>query len=99
VSIAPATPFRARPLRNEPTRKPEHYQAAVHVGPAPTFNDDTYRIEVHLLNYDGEDLYGERLTVELVRKIRDIKKFTSEEELKSAIAADCAAARKILATA
>ena len=96
VRIAPATTFQARPRRNEPARLPDQYQAAIHIGPAPTFNDDTYRIEVHLLDYKGEDLYNQRLTVELVRKIRDIKKFATEEELKSAMIADCAEAREVL---
>lgn len=94
IHVSPAVPFRARPARGETGRTPEHYLAAIHIGPAPTFNDADYTIEVHLLDYAGDHLYGQRLTVELVKKIRDIKKFDSEEELKSAIAADCAEVRK-----
>lgn len=76
--------------------KKQFWQAAVHIGPAPTFNDSTYRVEVHILDYKGGDLYGTPVTVELVKKIREIKKFVSEDELKAAIAADCVEARQIL---
>jgi len=94
--IAPVAPFRARPVRNEPGRTADHYEAAIHIGPAPTFHDETYRIEVHLLDFDGGDLYGQPMTIELVKKIREIKKFNSEEELKAAIADDCIEARAVL---
>lgn len=76
--------------------KKQFWLAAVHIGPAPTFNDTAYRIEVHLLDYKGDELYGQPLTVELVKKIRDVKKFNSEEDLSAAIAADCVEARQIL---
>ncbi len=99
VYISPKAPFRARAARGEAERKPGHYLAAIHIGSAPTFNDDDYTIEVHILDYDGDNLYEERLTLELIKKIRDIKKFESEEELKVAIASDCAEARTILKTA
>jgi riboflavin kinase/FMN adenylyltransferase len=76
--------------------KKQFWLAAVHIGPAPTFNDSTYRIEVHLLDYEGGSLYGQPLTVELVKKIRDVKKFATEDELSAAITADCIEARQIL---
>lgn len=89
-----------RPLRKGAVVKqgPRSYMAAIHIGPVPTFDetDTTSSIEVHILDFDGDELYGQRLTVELIKKIRDIKKFASEEELKAAIAADCVAARQLL---
>lgn len=96
VRIAPASPFHARPKRGEAARTPEQYLAAIHIGPAPTFHDAAYRVEVHILDFAGDDLYGQQLTVELVKKIREVKKFASEEELAAAIAADCVAAREAL---
>lgn len=99
VYIAPKSPFRARAARGEAERKPGHFLAAIHIGPAPTFNDMDYTIEAHILDFKGDSLYGERLTIELIKKIRDIKKFNSEEELAVAIGADCAEARTILKTA
>ncbi len=96
VRIDSASPFRARPQRGDVGRTPEQLPAAIHIGSAPTFNDDTYRVEVHILDYDGDDLYGKQLTVELVKKIREIKKYNSEDELAAAIAADCVEARTVL---
>jgi riboflavin kinase/FMN adenylyltransferase len=49
-------------------------------------------VEAHLLDFSG-DLYGERLVVELWRKLRDEQAFESEEELVRQIARDVEAAR------
>ena len=63
------------------------------VGVRPTVNDGTLaNLEVHLFDFDG-DLYGERLSVEFMMKLRDEKKFESLDALKAAIAADQQAAR------
>lgn len=63
------------------------------VGVRPTVNDGTLaNLEVHLFDFDG-DLYGERLNVEFMTKLRDEKKFESLDALKAAIAADQQAAR------
>ena len=60
-------------------------------------------VEVHLL--DGasapigpDALYGQRLEVELVTKLRDERRFAGPEALRAQIAADCAAARAALAS-
>lgn len=64
------------------------------VGVRPTVNDGTLaNLEVHLFDFDG-DLYGERLDVEFVIKLRDEKKFESLDALKAAIAVDQQAARE-----
>ncbi len=96
VRIAQASPFRARPQRGDVGRTPEQLPAAIHIGSAPTFNDDEYRVEIHILDYKGGDLYDQQLTIELVKKLREIKKFATEDELKAAITADCAEAREVL---
>jgi riboflavin kinase/FMN adenylyltransferase len=63
------------------------------VGVRPTVNDGTLaNLEVHLFDFDG-DLYGERLDVEFMTKLRDEKKFESLDALKAAIAVDQQAAR------
>ena len=68
------------------------------VGVRPTVNDGTLaNLEVHLFDFDG-DLYGERLSVEFMTKLRDEKKFESLDALKAAIAADQQAARAWHAT-
>ena len=50
-------------------------------------------LEAHLLHFGGE-LYGKELEIELLGKIRDDRRFESEEEAKRTIAADTAAARQ-----
>ena len=64
------------------------------VGVRPTVNDGMLaNLEVHLFDFDG-DLYGERLDVEFLAKLRDEKKFESLDALKAAIAVDQQAARE-----
>lgn len=64
----------------------EFYPAAVSVGPRPTINDESVFCEAYLLNFDG-DIAGE-IKVELLERIRDIKKFKNLDELKAQIAKD-----------
>ena len=49
---------------------------------------------MHLLDYDGGDLYGEPMEVRFLHRIRDELKFDSVEELKERIRSDIAAARR-----
>jgi riboflavin kinase/FMN adenylyltransferase len=44
-------------------------------------------LEVHLLDFDG-DLYGQRIAVEFIHKIRDEEKFTGLDELIATIQGD-----------
>lgn len=64
------------------------YQGAANVGLRPTVGDLVKPIlEVHLLDFTG-DLYGRRIEVEFVTKIRDEKKFTSLDKLVEGIQRD-----------
>jgi FAD synthase len=49
-------------------------------------------VEAFLLDFEG-DLYGERLVVELWRRLRDEQAFASEQELIDQIARDVEATR------
>lgn len=68
------------------------HRAAISIGTNPTYGGVPRRAEAHLLGFDG-DLYGKRLVVELWQHLRDEARFSSEQELVDAIAADCARAR------
>jgi riboflavin kinase/FMN adenylyltransferase len=68
------------------------HRAAISIGVNPHYGGDERRIEPHLLDFDG-DLYGERLVVELWRRLRDERAFASEEELVAQIAGDVEATR------
>lgn len=69
------------------------YLSVTNYGKKPTFNDLSYKIETHILNFN-KDIYGENITIEFINKIRDTKKFTSVEELKMQISMDIKAASK-----
>ena len=71
------------------------YQAALNIGPKPTFEDYTSTFEVFLLDFTG-DLRGEKINVLFVEKLRDIVKFGDPESLKRQIAADVEEAKRIL---
>jgi riboflavin kinase/FMN adenylyltransferase len=65
------------------------------VGNRPTVNNVKARLEVHLLDFDGE-CYGRQVTVWFLQKIRDEQKFDSKEQLKQQIAQDIAQAKQWL---
>jgi riboflavin kinase/FMN adenylyltransferase len=64
------------------------YRAVVNVGTRPTIGKNPVSVEAHLLGFEG-DLYGETLSLSLLHKIRDEKKFSNLEELKEQIKQDC----------
>jgi riboflavin kinase / FMN adenylyltransferase len=66
------------------------------LGYRPTVtNERTPTLEVHLFDFSA-DIYGMRVRVEFLEKIRDEEKFPDLETLKVAIADDCKAARRVL---
>ncbi len=68
------------------------YVGATNVGTRPTLDGKHHVIETHILDYEG-DLYGKRLTVEFLHKLRDEIRFTDIEQLKEQISNDIQAAR------
>ena len=68
--------------------------SVVNIGKRPTFEDEMERvIEGHILDFDG-DLYGTRVALGLLSRLRREKAFSGVEELKSQIALDAEAARE-----
>ena len=65
----------------------QRYKAVLNIGPAPTYDVTQTRIEIHLLNFKG-DLYDREISTEVIKKLRDICKFASPQELKQQIAVD-----------
>jgi riboflavin kinase / FMN adenylyltransferase len=68
------------------------YRAAISIGMNPHYRGRERRVEAHLLDFSG-DLYGQRLVVELWRRLRDEGAFESEAELVAQIAQDVQEAR------
>jgi riboflavin kinase/FMN adenylyltransferase len=71
------------------------FQGATNIGRRPTFDAGHVSIETHLLDFEG-DIYGERMDLEIVHRIRGETAFAGIEELKAAITADVTAAREAL---
>lgn len=67
------------------------FKGVLHYGPRPTHGFST-SFEVHVFELK-EDLYGKEISVEIKKRIRGVKKFANEEELKKAIESDVSAAK------
>ena len=69
------------------------HRAAISIGTNPHYGGSERRVEAFLLDFEG-DLYGERLVVELWRRLRDERAFASEEELVAQITRDVESTRE-----
>jgi riboflavin kinase/FMN adenylyltransferase len=76
----------------------ESAPAVVNVGVRPTFDGATRLVEAHLLDA-APDLYGRRLAVAFLRRIRPERRFDSIDALRAQIVEDVAAARRVLGPA
>lgn len=68
--------------------------AAVHLGGNPTFDDNRRKLEVHLLNFEG-DLYDCRLDVDFLKRLRDTMSFPDAAALRSQIERDVELVRSV----
>ncbi len=66
------------------------------VGTRPTFHGKKPLLEVHIFDFDRE-IYGKRIEVEFVARLRDEEKFDNADALVEQMHRDSAAAREILA--
>jgi riboflavin kinase/FMN adenylyltransferase len=65
-------------------------------GPKPTFEDGRRSLEAHLFGFEG-DLYGEWVKIEWVRRLRDVRRFASVEQLRQQLERDRGLALEALA--
>lgn len=73
----------------------KEYVGVTNIGTRPSVdNDKKISIETHILDFD-RDIYGEIIEIELIEKIRDIKKFNNLEEVKMQVDKDKLVAKKI----
>ncbi|MBI2994038.1 MAG: bifunctional riboflavin kinase/FAD synthetase [Gammaproteobacteria bacterium] len=68
------------------------------IGTRPVFGGARMLLETHLFDFD-DDLYGRRMEVEFLCKLRDEQRFASTRELQDQIRRDCDAARAFLGSA
>ena len=71
------------------------YKGVANIGYSPTFDDNIYTVEVHILDFDN-DIYDEMIRVNFIKRIRDEKKFSGIAELKEQIIKDADMAREIV---
>lgn len=60
--------------------KNKFYPSLTFIGIAKTFNEKKFHAEIYILNFN-ENIYNQWISVELIKKIRDNKKFKSAAEL------------------
>ncbi|MBU1753976.1 bifunctional riboflavin kinase/FAD synthetase [bacterium] len=71
------------------------YNGMANIGYCPTFRGEELRIEVHLLDFQG-DLYDKELSVTFIDRIRDERVFDSIEELLEQLKEDEKISRRML---
>jgi riboflavin kinase/FMN adenylyltransferase len=65
------------------------------LGTNPTFSESVLSFEVHILDFQG-DLYGKKLRVALVQRLRDERRFPNVDELAAQLRRDEESTRAIL---
>ena len=73
-----------------------YYPAVVSIGSNPTFGDDGLRIEAHIPGF-SEDIYGERLSLLFVERLREMIKFPNIQSLIIQVNTDIVQAKAVLA--
>ena len=71
------------------------FMGVANIGYSPTFDDHIFTIEVHIMDFD-KDIYGTRIRVNMVARLRDEKKFSNIRELSGQIQKDVDTAKGIL---
>jgi riboflavin kinase/FMN adenylyltransferase len=69
---------------------------AANVGPNPTFGEHARKVEVHLIDFEG-DLYGRRLGVTFRKRLRPTRPFAGPADLVEQLRQDVAEARRMAA--
>ena len=81
-----------------PVPAPVGLPVAIHIGPNPTFGEDQFKVEAHIIGFSG-DIYGCELSIELFEKLRDVRKFESKDQLLTQLTLDSEHAKTIATSA
>ncbi|WP_238014694.1 bifunctional riboflavin kinase/FAD synthetase [Dactylosporangium sp. AC04546] len=76
-------------------RSPEPLPASVSIGTNPTFAGKERRVEAFVLDFQG-DLYGERVSLDFVARLREQRTYTAIEPLIAQIQEDVEQTRQVL---
>lgn len=74
------------------------HNGILNMGNQPTISDGQFRIETHLLDFEGGELYGQNMEIFFIKNIRKEKAFPSMEDLVKQIKKDEIVARRIFDT-
>jgi riboflavin kinase/FMN adenylyltransferase len=69
---------------------------AANIGPNPTFGEQERKVEVHVLDFQG-DLYGRVIAVDFIQRLRDTRPFAGKDQLIAQLREDVEKARRIVA--
>ncbi|RZB35042.1 MAG: riboflavin kinase / FMN adenylyltransferase [Desulfobacteraceae bacterium Eth-SRB1] len=75
--------------------KGSKYNGVANIGYSPTFDDSIFTVEAHILDFN-DDIYGQKIRVNFIKRLRDEKKFLNISELSDQIKKDINKARNIL---
>ncbi len=75
--------------------KGEKFKGVANIGYSPTFDDNIFTVEVHILDFK-ENIYGQNIRVNFIDRLRNEKKFSDLSELSDQIKKDIIKAREIL---
>jgi len=70
------------------------WPGAANIGPNPTFAEQQRKTEIHLIGFQG-DLYGQPLTVDFLKRLRDTRTFAGMAELVEQLRHDVEQARQV----
>ncbi|MCY2933963.1 MAG: riboflavin biosynthesis protein RibF [Planctomycetota bacterium] len=68
--------------------KDTEFPAAINIGLQPTFESFVKQIEVHMIGFEDQDLYGSTLEVKWLSRIRETQRFDSVAKLMAQIRED-----------
>ncbi len=74
------------------------YPSITNIGMRPTFSESARTIEAHIFDF-ARDIYGTRIKIELIERIRPERKFDNADALKAQITLDLNKAREIISAA
>ena len=72
-----------------------HHLGVANIGYSPTFEDGQFTVEVYIMDFN-RDIYGDKIRVSFVKRIRDEIKFADIGQLKRQIQMDVEEASRIL---
>ncbi|MDE2663951.1 MAG: bifunctional riboflavin kinase/FAD synthetase [Gemmatimonadota bacterium] len=93
ANLAPPPPDKLLPAEGiyavRATLGSERVDGLLHLGPRPTFADAPPAIELFLIDFD-RDIYGERVIVDVLHRLREVRAYESGDDLAAQMRRDLA---------